>query len=249
MIRCRLPLRYIYIVASIFAYGVSGCTRRIPVATVILVDPSGSVTPRARQDEFAAVAVLIPKMQRGDSLTIIPITDNAAADIQGRVLRLRAPSRREAYDADLRRFSTEAGRQYSAFAANFLAHPGMRTDILGALDVARQEIAGIPDTDRRRLIVLSDFFEDDGRYRFSLDRNLKDAADARILANCLASEHQFVLHGARIYLCTLESGDFARLEPSRQTAVRTFWSAYFARTGRHEEVQLDGLEMLEHLPE
>src|SRR6185437_10364470 len=80
--------------------GMTGCSRRVPSFTVVLVDPSASVTARARADEFAAVGAMIPKMQRGDSLIVIPITNNAMADIEGRILRLHAPERRETYDAD-----------------------------------------------------------------------------------------------------------------------------------------------------
>jgi hypothetical protein len=226
------------------AYVVSGCTRRIPVATLILVDPSGSVTPRARQAEFAAVAALIPKMERGDSLTIIPITDNAAADIQGRVLRLRAPNRREAYDADLHRFRAGAGSQFSAFAANLLAYPGQRSDILGALDVARQEFEAIPDPRQRELVVLSDFLEDDGTYRFASNPVLHDPDDARRLAEYLQKSHSFTLHGVRIDLGGLESSDFAHLDAQRRPSVRAFWSAYFAASGQTAEIRSDGTGML-----
>jgi hypothetical protein len=251
MIRFRLSLRYIYIVASIFACGVSGCTRRIPVATVVLVDPSGSVTLRARQDELVAVAALIPKMQRGDSLTIIPITDNATADIQGRVLRLHAPMRRSTYDADLRQFRSEAAQQYSSFAANLLMHPGQRTDILGALDVARQEIAPISEAELRRLIILSDFLEDDGTYRFVSNWAMREPDSARRLAACLQKAHAFTAHGVRIDLGGLESSESAHLDAQRRKAVRAFWSAYFQASGEQSEIQLDGTALLaprrEHL--
>jgi hypothetical protein len=224
--------------------GLSGCSRHVPTATVVLVDPSGSVTAQARKEEYAAVAALIPKMRRGDSLTIIPITDDEAADIQGRILRLQVPMRREAYDADLRRFHDLAGREYAVFAANLLAHPGQRTDILGALDVARQEFKAIPTTDRRRLVVLSDFLEDDGRYRFTSDPRLAKTATARQRATRLRREHGFTLAGVEVYLGALESTDFARLGPERRRAVRSFWSEYFAQPGSRTEVQLDGTGML-----
>jgi len=91
MIRIGLGSPSIYIVAVFLLGCGSGCSRRVPVATVILVDPSASVTEQGRRDEFAAVGALIPKMQRGDTLAVVPITDNAAADMEGRVLRLHVP--------------------------------------------------------------------------------------------------------------------------------------------------------------
>jgi hypothetical protein len=231
-------------VISVFAFALGGCSRRVPNVTVVLVDPSGSVTALARKDEFAAVAALIPRMRRGDSLIVIPITNDEAADIQGRILRLQAPVRREAYDADLRRFRADAGRQYAAFAADLLAHPGERTDILGALDVARQEFGAMPRSDRRRLIVLSDFLEDDGQYRFTTDADLATTAIARRLGERLRQQHDFALQNVHVRLGALESSDFARLDSARRSAVRAFWSEYFARTGERTDIEFDGTGML-----
>jgi hypothetical protein len=230
--------------AVIVVLGSSGCSRRTPVATVVLVDPSASVTERARKDEFAAIATLIPRMQRGDLLTIIPITDNAAADIEGRVPRFHAPDRREAYDADLRQFQANAGRQYAEFAANLLAHPGQRTDILGALDVAMQEFEIIPAADRRRLVVLSDFLEDDDAYKFVSDRRLSNSTAAQSLAQRVRNARKFRLARASLYLGELSSTDFASLTASHQAAVRTFWSQYLTNGLQETAFRLDGVGLL-----
>lgn len=229
---------------AILIGGIAGCSRRTPTATVVLVDPSASVTARARREEFAAVGALIPRMRRGDSLIVIPILGDEEADIQGRILRLRAPVRRAPYDADLRRFRAEAAREYAAFASNLLAHPGQRTDILGALDVARQEFEAMPSPEMRKLIVLSDFIEDDGRYRFTSDPNLATLAGARWLAERLRRERGFALRGVGVYLGALESSDFARLDTRRRRAVRAFWSEYFALAGEKTDIQCDGTGML-----
>lgn len=223
---------------------ICGCSHRVPAATMILVDPSGSVTEWGRHDEFAAVAALIPEMKRGDSLVMIPITENAAADIQGRVLKLRAPNQREAYDADLRRFRDDADRRFSVFSADLLAHPGHKTDILGALDVARQEFDAIPGSGRRQLIVLSDFLEDDGAYQFSTDQRLLSPEASRQFARQLCEEYRFVLHGVNVYLGGLDSREFGILGSERQNAVRTFWSTYFGKMGARQEIQSDGTGMV-----
>lgn len=236
--------RILFCLLSLPVLAWAGCSRRVPTATVVLVDPSESVTAQARKEEFAAVAALTPKMRRGDSLVVIPITDDEAADIQGRVLRLQAPVRREAYDADLRRFRADAGREFAAFAANLLAHPGDRTDILGALDVARQEFDAIPSSDCRRLIVLSDFIEDDGRYRFTSDPNLASAVKARTLAAELRREHGLALTRVQVYLGALESTDLAPLGTERRSAMWSFWSEYFVQGGKRTDIQFDGTGML-----
>jgi len=239
MNRLCLPCLFVLLVLDL-----SGCSRRVSTATVVLVDPSGSVTAQARKQEFAAVGAFIPEMRRGDLLIVVPIADDEAADIQGRVLRLQAPVRREAYDTDLRRFRDLASREYAAFAADLLAHSGDRTDILGALDVARQEFEAIPGSDRRRLIVLSDFLEEDGQYRFTSDPNLASAAKARNLAAQVRREHGFTLKNAQVNLGTLESTDLAPLGSERRLAVWSFWSEYFARSGPRTRIQFDGTGML-----
>jgi hypothetical protein len=244
MMRSSRTVPTIYIVVAILLGCVSGCSRRVPVAIVVLVDPSASVTEQGRRDEFAVAARLIPGLQRGDSLTVVPITDNAVADIEGRVLRLRAPDLREPYDADLHRFRTQARQSYGAFTADLLAHPGMQTDILGALDVARQEFETIPERDQRILIVLSDFLEDDGRYRFVSDRRLASAQDARGFADCLRNWHGFSLHGVALRLGALQSNDFAQLDQGRQDAVHAFWPEYLRNSPALGTVQLDGSSVL-----
>lgn len=161
-----------------------------------------------------------------------------------RILRLEAPVRREAYDADLHRFRQEVARDYAAFAANLLAYPGQRTDILGALAVARQEFDEIPKTDRRALIVPSDFLEDDRQYRFTTDRELARAATAQSLAARLRRTHNVVPRGIAVYLGALQSSDFAALGPARQRAVQAFWNEYFAQLGQQVEIRMDGTGML-----
>ena len=236
MTRSRLSI----FIAAVAALGSFGCSRRVPVATVVLVDPSASVTERARRDEFAAVATLIPRMQRGDLLTIIPITDNAAAAIEGRVLRFHAPERREAYDADLRRFQTDAGKQHAEFAANLLAHPGRRTDILGAPDVASQEFEGIPTAYRRTLIVLSDFLEDDGTLHFGTDSHLSNTLSAANYPRQTAGIRKFKLEAIPAYLGKLENADAQKLSPNRQAALKVFWVQYMSRQNYQAEVRYDG---------
>lgn len=226
-------------IAVLTVLGCSGCSRRIPAATVVLVDPSASVTERGRKDEFAAVAALIPKMQRGDLLTIVPITDNAAADIEGRVLRLRAPERREAYDVDLRRFRAEADREFMEFAARLIAHPGRKTDILGAVGVAQQEFDQTAGGYDRRLTILSDFLEDDGTYRFTSDPELADSSQAERLAKS-ATGFGEPPRGICVYLGSVESTSFRILAPKRQRAVRAFWQDYFIRWGSSTQIRLDG---------
>jgi len=98
----------------------------------MLIDTSLSVTPRAERAVLDALQTLIAHMQRGDQVVLIPITGDAANDAGGRVLRLIAPTRRETYDSDLRRFQEQALKQFAAWKASLDQHQS-RTDILGHL--------------------------------------------------------------------------------------------------------------------
>ncbi|MGC9224921.1 MAG: hypothetical protein ACP5E2_13420 [Terracidiphilus sp.] len=221
----------------------SACSHRVPEATIEVIDTSASITPRAEHAALGAVQAQIGRMQRGDILVLIPITGDAANDAGGRVLRISAPTRREAYDTDLRRFQEQSLKQFSAWTSSLDPHQS-RTDILGALDAARQEMVSLPARSNRRLIVVSDFLEDDGTYRFVSSRSLASPVRARELAIHLREQHGFTMRGVPLCLGRLESSDLAPLSVQRKNAVQAFWSTYFATGGGPAEIQFDGTGML-----
>lgn len=221
----------------------AGCSHRVPEATIEVIDTSLSITPRAERAALDAVQNQIGHMQRGDRLVLIPITGNAANDAGGRVLRLSAPTERETYDTDLRRFQATARKQFAAWVASLDQHQS-RTDILGTLDAARQELALLPNGMNRRLVVVSDFLEDDGTYRFVSAGSLTSPARARQLAARLHEQHGFTLQGVPLCLGRLESSDFAPLSAQRKDAVQGFWTAYFAAAGEPTEIHFDGTGIL-----
>lgn len=220
-----------------------GCGHRTPQTTVEIIDTSMSITPRAEKAALDAVAGQISRMQRGDRLVIIPITGDAANDAGGRVLRLSTPTTRESYDTDLRRFREQARKQFAAWAASHDAHQS-RTDILGTLDAARQELALGPLGSSKRLIVVSDFLEDDGTYRFVTDSSVATPARARTLAAWLRAQHGFAMQGVQFRLGRLESTDYAPLSVQRKEAVKVFWEAYIGGGEKPVEIEFDGAEML-----
>jgi hypothetical protein len=221
----------------------AGCSSRVPVTTVEVIDTSMSITPRAERAAQSAVGNQISHMGRGDRLILIPITGDAQNDAGGRVLRLSAPTERESYDADLRRFQSEAQKQFVAWAASLDSHQ-TRTDILGTLDVVWQEIAAIPRGSERRLVIVSDFLEDESLYRFVSAPQLATNTRARALALVLRSEREFTLPGVPICLGRLESSDFAPLSSQRKDAVQAFWTAYLTDKDRRPELHFDGTGML-----
>jgi hypothetical protein len=221
----------------------AGCSHRVPQATVEVIDTSLSITPRAEKAALDAVQNQIGHMQRGDRLVLIPITGDAANDAGGHVLRLSAPTQRETYDTDLRRFQEQARKQFAVWVASLDKHQS-QTDILGALNAARQEFAVLPNGMNRKLVVVSDFLEDDGTYRFVSASSLTSPAHARQLAARLHEQHSFTLLGVSICLGHLESSDFAPLSAQRKEAVQEFWAAYFAAGDQPAEIQFDGTGIL-----
>jgi hypothetical protein len=221
----------------------TACSHPAPKATIDVLDTSLSITPRAEHAAENAILDQISHMGRGDRLIVIPITADAENDAGGRILRLVAPIERQAYDNDLRRFQLNARKQYVAWLASLDPHQ-MRTDILGTLDIARQEFAAIPGDADRRLIILSDFLEDDPSYRFVSSLQLANPAPARALAVGLRTERVFTFPGVLVCLGRLESSDFAPLSPQRKEAVQAFWAEYLNDRGQVPALRFDGTGLL-----
>ena len=237
------PINSVRYTTIVVLFLLAGCTHRVPVATVEVIDTSLSITTRAEKAALDAVQGQIDHMQRGDRLVLIPITGDAANDAGGRILRLSAPTQRETYDADLRRFHEQARKQFAAWRAS-LDPRQSHTDILGTLDAARQEFALLPEVSNRKFVIVSDFLEDDSTYRFVSASSLASPARARQLAAHIREQHGFTLQGIPLCLGRLESSDFAPLSVQRKEAVQTFWTAYFATGGEPAEIQFDGTGIL-----
>ena len=219
-----------------------GCSKQMPVTTVEVIDTSLSITPRAERAALDAVQNQIAHMQRGDRLVLIPITGDAQNDAGGRILRLSAPTQRETYDADLRRFREQAGKQIAAWVASLDPHE-TRTDILGTLDVVRQEFAAIP-AGSGRLIIVSDFLEDEPSYRFATSASLNTVGHANGFAVALRAARNFAPPDAPICLGRLESSDFAELSPQRKEAVQAFWTKYLTEKNSAPVLHFDGTGIL-----
>ena len=213
--------------------GFYGCKQEQPRETVCLLDISKSITPDSVRYEFKLMDELVDRMHRGDRLVIIPITDSAVSETPGHVLSFTAPTSRQPYDHDLVVFRQQAHGRVHKMRDVAIAHPSERTDIFGALDVAKQEFdvgssENSPKHFRKTLIVLSDFLEDDGTYRFVSDRSMTTDEGAVLLAQRFQSKHDYGIDNVRIYAGGLGSADLRNLPPQRQQAIRTFWKQSLA---------------------
>jgi hypothetical protein len=137
----------------------------------------------------------------------------------------------------------DAKKQYSAWLAS-LDSSQIRTDILGTLDLARQEFATAPKNAFARLIILSDFLEDDPSYRFVYSPQLSNIRQAQVLAVELRTERNFALPGVPACLGRLESSNFSPLSPRRKEAIEAFWMKYLDGSGKVPEMHFDGTGLL-----
>src|SRR5438445_7648793 len=104
-----------------------GCSRQPsapPVHTVFLLDVSASIVKSAEQEAFQAVTEAISRSQRGDTVSVIPITGDADAEAQGQILRFRVPAVRQAYDQDLKRFAQTAKQSLESAQAKAVSSRG-----------------------------------------------------------------------------------------------------------------------------
>lgn len=200
-----------------------GCTpAKRPREIIIVPDISASIEQQARRQMFDAIKQVALHLHRGDTLTIIPITGDAEADLQGRILHYEVPTadKREAYDADLRKLSSQVGSDLEGLESEALAHPGQHTDILGTIRIAMAEFSPA-DTDKR-LIVLSDFVQDDRQSDFRRDRSVA-TSDAGKRFGAELQKRVAYRRSVRVFLARLRSTDYAALNPKRREGISAFW--------------------------
>ena len=211
-----------------------------PLHLVYLVDVIASIKPRALKDAFHAIRIEAARLQRGDRISVIPITGDAENDAQGRILRMRVPEKRQPYDQDLVQFKRKFDAALESFERRALAHPYDHTDILGSIVLAAQEFAMDPPRVRGKLIIFSDFIEEGGRFNFMTDPRLASTERARVFANS-AGKKIPNFRGVSIFLGQLRSTELGSMPQARSMAIQTFWLNYLINEGAHDpEFVLDG---------
>ncbi len=198
-----------------------------PLHVVYLVDCSASIKPKSLDDAFSAIRAEAGRLRRGDRITVIPITGDALNDVPGRILSRRVPLQRQPYDLDLKIFRKKFSKELRKFELRAQTHPYERTDILGTVAVAVQEFAIDDSQVRKRLVIFSDFIEEDGRWNFMNDPRFENKSSARALAAHL-SKAEPRLNGTQVYLIELRSKEMKRLGYERREAITEFWDDYFA---------------------
>jgi hypothetical protein len=220
----------------------AGCTKAPtkPAHYIFVPDVSASIDPTARRQAFEAIAVFVNRINRGDTLTIIPITGDAAGEAQGQVLRLRVPTNREPYDQDLKRFQAVVRDRLVELEAQAEQKPGDRTDILGTLRLVNEEITTYEKGDVIFVAILSDFIQDSRDLDFDTDSRLSSDTGAQALAlqECRSEEYHLRIP---VSLGHIRSKDWAKLSRQRRHAIEEFWTTCMSSSGGRAHFVTDGL--------
>jgi len=211
-----------------------------PLHVVFLLDVTGSVTAQGRATSFEVIHKLLQKLQRGDSLIIIPVTDDAEVESPGQILRFNLGKKRQPYDADLRQLAKEAEARLQELLASVTANPHQYTDILGTLRLAGEEFSFADNDARKVLVCLSDFIQDNARFDFKSNRRVANEQLAEELASTLAGASKMQFQKVEAYLGMIGSKDLKNLDTVRRNAIRTFWTEFLKREGAKVTWATDG---------
>lgn len=224
----------------------AGCGRQDPhLHIVAIVDMTGSMEPGAQKQEFDVLEKTARSLQRGDSFTVVPVLGDEDVDAPGKVLRFNFALPRQAYDNGLRELALRVRSKLQTEKQWAVAHPAAHTDLLGALDIASQEVSAQPSGGRPVLIVLSDMIEDTPELTFPTSPDLRTAGTAQKLAERLAvRDLNRFRAGMPVYLDLVRSRDLALLSSSRRAAIGAFWVRYLAKLGAVPELVIDGPGLL-----
>jgi hypothetical protein len=226
----------------------AGCGQKqaTPRQVVILIDMSASIEPQAETECLDAIAKLISKLERGDIVAIIPITGDTEIQSTGHILRFRKPVTRTAYDADLIGFSKQVHDSLQALRIEAISNPTAKTDILGAIRMAMEELTSPSKERDKKLIIFSDFIEDDGTVNFKNDSHFQNETDAVKYANELATVlSPKGMSGTMAYLGLLRSKEFGQLSKRRREAIKSFWRQYLESLGMNERLVSDGIHVID----
>lgn len=163
----------------------------------------------------------------------MPIISTSVSIPSDEIIRGCAPTQRQPYDQDLKVFRDQLHKSVQHEAQTLSAAKADKTDILGTMDLVDQELALDTGEVRQRVVVFSDFIEEDDSRNFIRAIDLSDVAAAATLARDLAyrkaatEQKQTPWTGVPVLLAVLQSFDLPRLPEQRRQGIRQFWMEYF----------------------
>jgi len=228
-ILCSLSL------AAVALHGCAGLQRTTiqPTHTIFALDATASVVPESLAQAVKSVDAEVDRMQRGDCITVLPIISSSVAIPSNEIVRGCAPIARQPYDQDLKVFRDQMRKSIDQQAQKLSSTQAEKTDILGTIDLLDQELALDGPRVQKRVILFSDFIEEDANRNFLRSADMSDVAVASTLARDLAyrkraaGNNAAIWNGIPILLAGLQSSELPQLAESRRAAIRQFWTEYF----------------------
>jgi hypothetical protein len=211
---------------------------------IYVIDLTCSIEIDAQTKAFDQIESVLEILQRGDALTIIPVTGDPMTQVQGHIIRQRWSIDREPYDDDLQKSTQTAKesiiklRSYAKEIRESKApdkrnkptpNPCIRTDILSAVEVAAEEVSDIKA--RKIIVILSDFIQDDNTYDFNNSKELLNEESAKTFARTISQVRSESFQGIIVYMGLLNSIDMKSLDSTRRSAILAFWKEYFCERG------------------
>jgi hypothetical protein len=210
-----------------------GPEKRPRLAIAFVIDMTGSIEQEAIREALQSLSPLFDskKLQRGDSIYIIPVTGDTLTESQGKILRVHLNENRQVYDSDLTNLASEVKEGLKRMQAEAIANPYQHSDILGAADLAAEELSNEKGKVRKVIVILSDFIQDDSNSNFKTSPDLANEPAATELAKRLSTSRISKFTGTAMYLGFLRSKDLRKMPNARRETMKIFWQQYFANTG------------------
>lgn len=230
-------LAFISVAAIVIACSQPSAPRRI----VYVPDVTGSVAPSARAAAIEGIARAGRDLQRGDTLTVIPITSDAAFDAPQRTLRFSMSAERQPYDFDLLQLGEKIKQGLGELLEQTAKDPFQQTDVFGTLRLAAEELGPPDPAVERILIVLSDLIQDEAAFDFTSDKRLSQKATAAELARELGAQSSGQFQDVQVFLGSVPSVDLKGLSRVRRHAIQVFWTELIELQGGSVTWASDGV--------
>ncbi|HEU4710283.1 MAG TPA: hypothetical protein VFS76_01900 [Pyrinomonadaceae bacterium] len=203
------------------------------LAVAFVIDLTGSIDQEATQEALASLNPLFEKkrLQRGDSLYVIPITGDTLTESQGHILRFHLSEKREVYDSDLQELAKEVKDRVAEMRTAAMANPYKHSDILGAAGLAAEELSLEKGNVSKKIVILSDFIQDDSRYNFNTHADLASESSAAELAKRLTEKSKKPFENTELFLGILRSKDLRKMNYGKRVGLQSFWQHYFELSG------------------
>lgn len=239
------------VVAMSFMQG-CGTEKGDNLQVVCILDLTRSIDPESQKQAFDALKDVVKGLKRGDSLSIIPITSDAATQAQGNIYRIQISKQRKAYNADVKEVLLQLDKSLEKLQES--AQTYNKSDVLGTISIAAEEFSNTSlngstkSNTNKIVIILSDFIQDNSQYNFKKEEKLSNEQSAKELAYKLADSDAISLCGTKVYLGLLRSTDMKNLSQKRQMDIKNFWIQYFNKQGASNvDMSTDGPGKLSQL--